>query len=238
MKSKDIKKLRREARAESKKRKAETRQTAAVAAAIGIIVAAIVTVVVVSMPHYVKLKSSDGKYYDKKNRITYLAAPINYEPVSVTPNAYAKIDGKYFAYPLTGKDTSEWLAEDYYGIYSLYYSEEIHLPSLDEMAPDEMIVCRDGAESVVGVASVTDKTHLDTILGTLKNGERVTIPDDAECTVYTLRFTSKEYSWLYYDVVYVITADGCYYYDRGLDVSVAADGTLVPYLNGNELPDE
>lgn len=238
MKSNDIKKKRREARIEDKKQKTEKRQTAAVAAAIGVIIAAIVTVIVVSLPNYVSLKYKDGKYCDKSNKINYLAAPINYEPVSVMTKAYAKIDGKYFAYPIKNTDTKEWLAEDYHGIYSVYYNEKIHLPALEEMEPDKMIVCLDGAESVVGVATVTDKDDLAAMLDTVKNGERVEIPQKEGSTVYMLRFTSEKYSWLYYDIVYIITDDGCFYYDRGLNIGVLADDTLVPYLNGNELPDE
>lgn len=50
------------------------------------------------------LTEQDGKLIDKKNGITYLPAPICFDPISTDAEVYAK-SGKLELYPITGLDT-------------------------------------------------------------------------------------------------------------------------------------
>ena len=202
------KKLLAERKALHKQKKARKRNVIILISAI-CVTAVIVIAIIASLPHYVKIENVNGKYIDDENGITYLAAPQNYEPVSYTQKPYGKLDGNYM-YPITGMSTSEWLAEDYYGIFGVYYNENTTLPSLEEFYPTRIQVCRDNSSAVVRMA---------------------------DTAVYTLRISSSRYTWIYYNVVYIVSNEGRYYYDRGTGRCVKADDTVALYLEGTHNED-
>lgn len=196
------------------------------------VLAVLAVTILSSLPHYVKIEAVDGKYVDTETGITYLAAPQNYEPVSYTQKAYGKLDGNY-VYPITGMNTSDWLAEDYYGILAVYYNEKLTLPALEDFSPVRIQVCRDQASAVVRVADISDRDDVLHIVDALLCGEE-TEQADSGTVVYTLRISSSQYTWLYYNVAYVVTPEGSYYYDRGTGRRVKADGLVDSYLNGSD----
>lgn len=224
-------------KAERKKQKAHKRNVIIIVAAVCLI-AVIAIWAIASMPHYAKLEAEGDRYIDRSTGIYYLAAPINYEPVSYTRKPYGKLTGNY-VYPITGKSTSEWLAEDYYGIFSVYYAENITLPSLNEFHPDRIQVCSDNSSAVVRLADIKDEDDVDSIIRCILNAPEAPQPTSSEA-VYTLRISSSRYSWIYYNVTYIVSDSGRYYYDRGTGRCVEADGIVAEYLEGamTELPSE
>ena len=212
------------AKEEKRRKKLHNRHVALIVA--GVTLAVIVAILIVaSLPHYVNITvTEDGRYFDTDTGLYYLAAPSNYEPVSYSAHKpYGKGEGHIF-YPITGQDTAKWLTQDVYGICGVYYQEDITLPKLDTFQPSTIRVCVDG-EKVAMVVEIDDAADVKTVVDTMLNGEEVAMPDTSTA-VYTLRITSSEYTWLYYNVVFVVTEEGNFYHDRSTKKTVAA-GTLV-----------
>ena len=228
------KKLLAERKALHKQKKARKRNVIILISAI-CVTAVIVIAIIASLPHYVKIENVNGKYIDDENGITYLAAPQNYEPVSYTQKPYGKLDGNYM-YPITGMSTSEWLAEDYYGIFGVYYNENTTLPSLEEFYPTRIQVCRDNSSAVVRMADINDYSDVMHIVNEVLNGKTVAEPNSSTA-VYTLRISSSRYTWIYYNVVYIVSNECRYYYDRGTGRCVKADDTVALYLEGTHNED-
>lgn len=224
-------------RAERKKQKARKRNIIIIIAAVCLI-AVIAIWAIASMPHYSTIEADGDRYIDRSTGIYYLAAPLNYEPVSYTRSPYGKLSGNY-VYPITGKSTSEWLAEDYYGILYVYYAEELTLPALDEFYPDRIQVCSDNSSAVVRLADIKDEDDVNSVIRCILNAPEASEPTSSEA-VYTLRISSSRYSWIYYNITYIVSESGRYYYDRGTGRCVEADGIVAEYLEGatTELPSE
>lgn len=222
------KKLIAERKALHKQKKIQKRNIIILVSAI-CVVAIIAIAIIASLPHYVKIESVNGKYVDSENGITYLVAPQNYEPVSYTQKPYGKLDGNYL-YPITGMNTNEWLAEDYFGIFGVYYNENITLPSLEEFYPTRIQVCRDNSTAVVRMADISDYDDVIHIVDAVLNDKTVAEPDSSTA-VYTLRVSSSLYTWIYYNIVYIVSEEGCYYYDRGTGRCVMADDMVASYLD-------
>jgi len=212
------------AKEEKRQKKLHNRHVALIVAGVTFLVI-VAVLIVASLPHYVSITTTeDGRYYDTDTGLYYLAAPSNYEPVSYSAHKpYGKGEGHIF-YPITGQDTTKWLTQDVYGICGVYYQEDVTLPTLDVFKPSAVRVCVDG-EKVAMVVEIQDASDVKTVVDTMLNGEAVTLPSTST-GVYTLRVVSSEYTWLYYNIVFVVTEEGNFYYDRGTQKAVAA-GTLV-----------
>lgn len=222
-------------KAERKKQKIRNRNIIIIVAAVCLI-AIIAVVYIARMPHYAKIEAEGDRYVDRSTGIYYLAAPQNYEPVSYTQKPYGKLSGNY-VYPLTGKSTSEWLAEyillsdNYYACTGVYYREDISLPALEDFYPNRIQVCRDNSKAVVRMADIQDENDVDSIVHRILNAPDAEYPDSSEA-VYTLRISSPRYSWIYYNINYIVSDSGRYYYDRGTGRCVEADDIVAGYLEG------
>ena len=222
-------------KAERKKQKIRNRNIIIIVTAVCLI-AIIAVVYIAKMPHYAKIEAEGDRYVDRSTGIYYLAAPQNYEPVSYTQKPYGKLSGNY-VYPLTGKSTSEWLAEyimlsdNYYACTGVYYREDITLPALEDFYPNRIQVCRDNSKAVVRMADIQDTDDVESIVHRLLNAEEAEYPESSEA-VYTLRISSPRYSWIYYNINYIVSESGRYYYDRGTGRCVEADDIVARYLEG------
>jgi len=207
-----------------KQKKALNRRVALIVAGATILV--IVTVLIIaSIPHYAKIEAAgDGRYLDTETGIYYLVAPSNYEPVRYSAHKpYGKGGGHIF-YPISGQATDKWLTQDVYGICGVYYQEDIILPTLEVFKPSIIRICGDGAK-VSKITEITRSEDVSAVVETMLNGEAVDLPATSEA-VYTLRIMSSEYTWLYYNLAFVVTKEGNFYYDRSTEKAVEA-GTLV-----------
>ena len=222
-------------KAERKKQKTKKRNIAITVAAV-CLVAVIAVWVTAALPHYANIEAEGDRYVDRSTGIYYLAAPQNYEPVSYTQKPYGRLSGNY-VYPLTGKSTSEWLAEyillsdDYYACTGVYYREDISLPALEDFYPNRIQVCRDNSKAVVRMADIQDRNDVDSIVHRILNAPDAGYPESSEA-VYTLRISSPRYGWIYYNINYIVSGSGRYYYDRGTGRCVEADGIVAGYLEG------
>ncbi len=181
-------------------------------------------------PKLVKLTNEGGNLIDKANGITYINAPMCFEPISTEITPYAECaELKLQLYGIVGCDTSLWLSEKYEGIGSIYYADgAISLPTLTEFEANEIIIC---VEQMIttGIGVITDSEDIKAIIKAFESGERTTIIPEGE--VYKLKFSSDKYEGIYYNLVY-IEADGGenYIYDRSTKTCAAVGEVMYKYL--------
>lgn len=175
----------------------------------------------------VRITGDGEKYYDRANGVTYLSAGVSYEPAAVGPE-YA-LYGKTTLYEIAGLDPRLWLTEAYEGIGSIYYSEEIALPSLAEFGASKAYVCVEDA-TTLHLVTVDRASDVAAVVNALSaaNGE-AQLP--AGGTSYHIKFTSDEWPGIYYDILYVEADNGRnYLYDRDTKLCAEAGGMLKAYL--------
>ncbi len=191
-----------------------------------VFVAAILVIYYISsIPHYVKIEEVDGKYIDAENKITYLPAPGNYEPVSYSRSSpYGKLDDLY-VYPITEKSANEWLVVNSFETPLVLYNEELSLPALDGFSPNRIQICKDTASRNDKIAEIEEE-QVSHVIDDILNGDVVEQPTSSEAKVYTMRISSQEYSWLYYCVKYLVYDEGEFYYDSLTKRFVKADDTV------------
>jgi hypothetical protein len=186
----------------------------------------VLATILTSCSGIIKMKYENGSLIDSKNGIRYLKASISYEPVS-TGEQYAKADGIEL-FTMSNADATEWLSEKFNGVGAVYYSEDVHLPTIAEFDPTRAIICS-GSEKLIGLAAIDDEEVLRELCRLLDEGENAEITYIADS--YPLKFISADYPFLYYNVMYTATEDGGrYLYDRGTHKTVEVGNLLEPYF--------
>lgn len=181
----------------------------------------------------VHLASANGgsEVVDKRNDIKYLLAPMCYEPVAyMDTSEYAKLgDTKFYA--VRDADPKEYICTIDYGIYDLYYSDKLTLPSFEEFNACYVRICAVESISIqVGYIELKDTLEL---VQYYLSAESVDVPLSADIdTVQQLKFMSDDYKFMYYSVNFYKTDDGKrFIYDRStgkcVDLGDKFDAILV-----------
>ncbi|MBQ8510257.1 MAG: hypothetical protein IJ493_10165 [Clostridia bacterium] len=197
---------------------------------IAVLLLLVFCVVMSSCQNLVKLTEENGKLIDKANGITYVGAPICFEPAVLEEEPYAKCSGlKLTLYPIQGQDTSLWLSEVYEGIGGVWYAEEsVTLPTLEEFDADTLYICMEETITV-GIGKITEKADIDAVVKSFTAGESCAIVQSGE--KYKLKFASEKYEGIYYNLLYVEGSDGeNYIYDRSTQTCVNVGDVLLEYM--------
>jgi len=162
----------------------------------------------------VNLQYKEGQLINKRLGLAYNTAPVYYEPVAIG-NAYGYYGkGDLTLYEITGLDPKEWITEgNVGGIATVFYREGLTLPTLAEMAPEQIYVCT-GDEVIFGVATVDDSDAVAELVRLYTEGEEDVMPISDSLIRYDLRFSSKTYPSIYYNLTYYEHEEGVYLYDR------------------------
>jgi hypothetical protein len=188
-----------------------------------------VLILLTSCSNVVRITYKDGLYIDAANDIKYRNASVSYEPVSIG-DEYARF-GKTTLYTIPGTEPTEWLTEKYEGIGSVFYADNVTLPSLPEFGTVKIHVCVSGLKTI-SIATIDDAAVISALIDALENGEQTEAKNPTES--YYLKAASDSYPFLYYNIIYIKSADGqCYLYDRGTKRCVAAGTLLDKYLPDN-----
>ena len=190
------------------------------------------TAVLASCADLVKLTEEGGKLIDGENGITYVGAPICFEPISLEEEPYARCRSmKLKYYGIVGQSTSDWISEPFEGIGGLYYAEgKITLPTLTEFDANQLIICVEDTITV-GLGVVTEKADVTAIAEAFTEGTPTSIVQAG--VSYKLKFSSdkEEYAGIYYNLIYVEGDDGeNYIYDRSTKTCVNVGDVLQEYL--------
>lgn len=176
-----------------------------------------------------ELVEKDGKLIDSKTGITYVSAPICFEPSHTDEELFAKCKTLSIElYPVTGQSTELYIAEQYDGIGGLWYAEgEVTLPTLEEFSAEKIYICVEGLITTA-IGQVTDPDDIAAIVDVFENGETCSVPNEGKS--YKLKFESSEYPGIYYNLLYIIGDETNYIYDRSTKRCVDADLLLEEYL--------
>lgn len=189
----------------------------------------ITAVLLTSCSQLIRITYKDGKYIDSVNNIQYENASVSYEPVS-EGTEYARYN-KTVLYTIPGAEPTEWLAEKYEGIGSVFYSEDTVLPALSEFEASGIQIFVSGFNNLA-VASIDDAEVIAELTDILANGEQTEAKNTDDS--YSLKIASDKYPFLYYNLVYIISSDGeRYVYDRGTKKTVAVGTLLDKYFTGD-----
>lgn len=189
----------------------------------------ITAVLLTSCSQLIRITYKDGKYIDSVNNIQYENASVSYEPVS-EGTEYASYN-KTVLYTIPGAEPTEWLAEKYEGIGSVFYSEDTVLPALSEFEASGIQIFVSGFNNLA-VASIDDAEVIAELTDILANGEQTEAKNTDDS--YSLKIASDKYPFLYYNLVYIISSDGeRYVYDRGTKKTVAVGTLLDKYFTGD-----
>lgn len=187
------------------------------AVALVLIIAVLLAVFLVSYFSVVHLSSVDNgeSLIDKKREITYLRAPMCYEPVAIWSNdEYAKY-GKQVYYEVKDADPNQYLCykDAEIGLYELYYAEGITLPSLAEFGASYTRVCASGIKTIM-MHSIDEKTS--EIVSYFLSAPTVDYKEISNVKLtYDLKFMSEKYGFMYYTITFLQTSEEeCYLYDR------------------------
>lgn len=170
-------------------------------------------------------------YTDAASGISYTYAPSCYEAVRVG-DKYAKWKNEsttVLFYDMEGADPTLWLTEEG---KTVFYSQDVELPSPEEMGISEILVCAED-EYAVALVSISDAQHMSEIISTWQNGEAVEYTAATPVRNYRVKMVSELYPWMYFNLIYVEYSDGTsYLYCRDLDRCVAAGDLIKGYLDG------
>lgn len=170
--------------------------------------------------------------------VTYLWAPIAYEPAELSTTPYAEWDGQPL-YEVVGWYANRMLSEEFTGVGGLLYADTMELPTLSEMTFTSAYAC--SATSVIqALAIIDDPAVLDQCADYLEHGEQAELPQNGDFTLF-IKFMCKELPGIYYNVLYIEvgedsrTADH-YLYDRSTKRCVMVPPELFDgWLYGDEV---
>ncbi|MGN1346265.1 MAG: hypothetical protein ACI4V1_05735, partial [Eubacteriales bacterium] len=179
----------------------------------------------------VNLKYEDGKIQNKRLGLSYTPAPTNYEPVSVGEayGYYEKSD--MTLYEIKGLDPHDWLTQAYAGsATTIFYSDDITLPTLTEMHPNKIYVT-EGDSVTVSICAIDDQDVIDHVIDLFQNGEYAEWPLIDAYITYELKFYSEEnYPHIYYNLTYGEFSEGIFLYDRNTKRSVLIGDALADFI--------
>lgn len=174
-------------------------------------------------------KLVDGNLLDEKTGITYIGAPICFEPAVLAAEPFAKCSKlKIELYEIEGQAREEWISEPYEGIGGVWYAEGIELPTLESFDANLMYICVEKSITVA-LGTVSEQEDIDAIISAFVDGEPCAIVQSGES--YKLKFASDKYAGIYYNLIYVEGDDGeNYIYDRTTQTCVNVGDVLLEYL--------
>ena len=203
------------------------------AVALALVLVILLTVFLTSYFSVVHLRSDDGgtTLRDPMRGVTYYLAPMCYEPVAYFPDdTYAKYKTTEF-FEVRNANPTDFICTADMGIFDLYYSSDIALPSLSDFKANYTRVCKVGNVAIM-MRSI-EKEATENIVKHFLTAETVdpSLVTDVETTLY-LKLMSDEYKYMYYVITYYRTDDGEHFlYDRTTGRCVTIDDEMAKHIS-------
>ena len=179
----------------------------------------------------VNLKYENKQFINKRLRLAYNPAPTNYQPVAIG-EAYGYFkDSNMTLYQISGTDPKEWLTQEYAGsATTIFYDEDITLPTLENLEPDSIYLCTD-TEATAAVAVVKEQEVIDQVVELFLSGEEADWPVLGADLTLDIKFHSSEnFSHLYYNLYYGEFPEGNFLYDRNTKHCVEVGDIFLEYV--------
>ena len=158
-----------------------------------------------------------GDAVDKSSGVVWHHASTCYEAVKLEKKQGKLVvkEQEMELYKLPDMDPNEWLAtED----KNVIYSEGVTLPTLAEMAPEEMTIYLDSATELK-LKTIDKSEVIDALVKAYTEGESAVYPAKTPYATYRVRFASEDYPGIYYVLTYVEYSSD-YIYDIDEETSV------------------
>ena len=202
------------------------------------VVVAIMACSVFSVSCKTQLKYENGIFYCSKTKVTYKELDFQYLPVSISKEKYGELNENGTVtdiFSIENISPEKWLATADGRVFCALGEK---VPTLDEMAVNKILICKEGTELTISIAEITSPESISTIVGSLAGNVKVDYPERGEAAeLMTLRFSSSEYPWLYYNVSYVefekdviitdYVSDYSTYVEREIDSTVQKNESFV-----------
>ncbi len=178
----------------------------------------------------VSLSYEDGKFINNAKKLSYIPAPVSYEPTYVgEPYAYYK-KGDITMYAIGKSDPKLWLTESYAGAATtVFYSDTITLPTLADFGADAIHVCI-SENLVFEVCTIDDGVMVDSVVDRFLYGEEAVWPVTGAKVTYDMKFSSADWPEIYINLIYGVFPEGNFLYDRGTKRCVESSDLLDAYL--------
>jgi len=178
----------------------------------------------------VSLSYEDGKFVNNAKKLSYVPAPVSYEPTYVgEPYAYYK-KGDITMYAIGKSDPKLWLTESYAGAATtVFYSDTITLPTLADFGADTIHVCI-SENLVFEVCTIDDAATIGAVVDCFLNGEKADWPVTGAEVTYDMKFSSADWPEIYINLIYGVFPEGNFLYDRGTKRCVETGDLLDAYL--------
>ena len=160
-----------------------------------------------------------------KNGRAYKYAPVGYEPTE-QGEEYGLIDSVLSEklYRIGELDPKEWLTTEYTGATTtVFYSEDIELPTLSELDPELCYLCEEEENTYSfytlgdpeGKNADKEREIIDKLVKMLtdEDAKAALWPRGETDESYDLKLYSKEWPAIYYNLEYVREGSGNYVYD-------------------------
>lgn len=168
----------------------------------------------------------NGLYRDTETKVNYRVAPVSFEPVAIG-SEYASCED-YSLFSIENADPLLFLCDD---TGAVYVSESVEIPSLAEFGADALYL-GNLSDSFHAIAEVTDPETVSAIVKVFETGEKTAYPAVFDSS-YVLEFTSSDYPFLCYSVVFVSANGVNMLFDRSTGICVDAGDLLESILDPN-----
>ena len=130
-------------------------------------------------------------------------------------------------YEMGEMDPAKWLCEEG---KTVFYADGVTLPTLTEMAPEQVHLCIEQASTMV-LSTITDAEDIQALIDVWLNGEEVVYTGLEPNVNLRVKFESASYPGLYYSLIYLEYGDGTkVLYDRFAARCVDAGDVLLEYV--------
>lgn len=182
----------------------------------------------------VTLQYEEGKFVNRAAGLSYIAAPVSYEPTVVgEPYAYYKAMDLTL-YTVGDSDPTLWLTQENAGeLTTVFYSETITLPTLADFQANAIHVCESDYYTFE-VVCIDDAARVESVVTLFETGEETTLPEGASLLHYDMKFASPAWPQIYINLNYYEFESGNYLYNRNTKRCVEIGDLLEDILHAGE----
>lgn len=182
----------------------------------------------------VRLEYEDDRFVNRSAGLSYIAAPVSYEP-TVVGEAYAYYKAADMTlYTLGNADPTLWLTTENMGeLTTVFHSDTITLPTLAEFGANAIHVCQSDYYTFE-VLCIDDTAVVESVVTQFENGAEAVLPEGASLLHYDMKFASPEWPEIYINLNYYEFESGNYLYSRNTQRCVEIGDLLEDILHGGE----
>lgn len=182
----------------------------------------------------VSLEYADDRFVNRGKGLSYIAAPVSYEP-AVIGEAYAYCESAALTlYKVDENDPPHYLSTENAGeLTAVFYSDALELPALAAFQANVIRVCTSDYYTFE-VVCIDDADFVERVVTLFETGEEASLPAGDSLLHYDMKFASDTWTEFYINLNYYEFASGNYLYNRGTRQCVEVGDLFEEILHGGE----